>query len=188
MTAAMHTHTGAWTEDEYLALPETPEKIELFDGELVVSPPGNAQHQSMSFLLTHTLVNGATAAGLRVYQDIGVRLTPRRTAIPDVVVTAPFDDRQAIVDVSVVRLVAEMVSPGNAANDRVNKMNHYAAAGIPRYLLVERQPELALRLFSLEAGRYQESASAGVGAVLRLTEPYPVDIDPILLRGPYAVR
>lgn len=168
---------ATWTQEAYLALPETSLKIELFDGELVVSPPADAEHRYMSFRLTTALFPRAEAGHLRVLQDVGVSLGTRHVAIPDLAVidAVPLDSR--IVDAPSVRLIVEIVSRSNASNDRVRKMNCYATAGIPWYLLVERWPAFALRLFRLDGDAYKAHATVGRGEVLRLTEPFEMDID-----------
>jgi Uma2 family endonuclease len=168
---------GTYTEEQYLALGETSVKIELFDGELVVSPPANGEHQWISRQLCNLMDEAVALAGLDVYQDIGVRLNDRRVAVPDIVVVEPYDDEAATVAVDHVRLVVEIVSRSNARMDRVRKMNYYAVAGIPFYLLIERYPRLSLRLFRLVANQYVEQASAAPGDVLELVEPVAVDID-----------
>ncbi len=83
----------------------------------------------MSWRLTHAMMAPAEAAGLAAYEAINVRLQSGRIANPDVVV-ADTDDEGVYVEAAEVRLVCEVVSPGNAATDRVLKMHLYAAAGI----------------------------------------------------------
>jgi Uma2 family endonuclease len=168
---------GTWTEEAYFALPETSDKIELFDGELFVAPRPNFEHQRLSLHLAHTLQAAAASVGLEVYQDVQVHLRTGRIAVPDIVVIDPVDEELSTAEVTAVHLALEIVSPGNARMDRVQKMNKYADAGIPTYILVDRYPELAVRHFQLDGNKYVERGRATIGAVLRLTEPFVVEID-----------
>jgi Uma2 family endonuclease len=129
MGVALLEHPGPWSEEQYFALSETPNRIELIDGGLWLSPVPNKPHQDISFLLMATIRPAARAAGLRAYEAANVRLGTDRIVIPDPVV-ADTDPKSGVIEASEVALICEIVSPSNAANDRLLKMQFYAAAQI----------------------------------------------------------
>lgn len=176
MTATSLEHVGPWTEDEYFDLGDTLQRIELYDGSLLVSPAPSKRHQRVSRRLAAMLDETAEPAGLAVYEAVNLRLKANRVVIPDLVV-ADTDDEGSIVEASEVRLVGEIVSPSNAIADRVLKMQLYAMAGIPAYLLVETEATTpVLRLFVLRGEHYVLAAEAGPGERLCAFEPLALDI------------
>jgi Uma2 family endonuclease len=56
-------------------------------------------------------------------------------------------------------LAVEIVSPGSAAIDEVVKLREYAAAGIPRYWMVERDAAQTVTLHVLGADKAYEVAA-----------------------------
>lgn len=180
MTTAVFGRGGPWNEADYLAIGETPERVELFDGSLFVTPAPTPRHQYVCGQVANALRPGADAARLHVLPAVNVRLRAGRMPIPDLVITGDIDFDDVEVDAVAVRLVCEIISPSNAAADKVLKMHYYAAAGIGWYLLVE-QDTGALHLYRLAGEHYVEHSVTRPGEVLKLTEPVAVEIDPSAL-------
>jgi Uma2 family endonuclease len=178
MASPVWEYAGPWTEESWLALGATNERIELFDGSLLVSPAPSPKHQKVSRRLANAFDPAADARGFEVYEAVNLRLRPNRVPIPDVVIVTPIDDQRPIVEASSCLLVCEVVSPNNPASDRVLKMHYYAEAAIPWYLLVEIEPRMVLRLFRADDGRYVEQAVGRTGEQLKLTDPVDVLLDP----------
>ncbi|WP_089155386.1 Uma2 family endonuclease [Micromonospora sp. NBS 11-29] len=177
MTVALFGHDGPWTDEEYLALGETQQRVELFDGGLHVTPATTPRHQRVQRNLGNLLEAAARRAGMELLETVYVRLRPGRVPIPDLVVTEPIDFDEPMVEARNVRLVCEVVSPHNAATDKVLKMHYYAAAGIDCYLLVE-QEDGTLHLYRRRGRHYREASVTKPGDVLELTEPVRARIRP----------
>jgi Uma2 family endonuclease len=183
MTSAIFGRGLPMTEEEFLALGETAERVELFDGSLYVIPAPSPRHQVISRRLANALDNGAEELDLHVLETVNVRLRPGRIPIPDVVITTTIDFDESVIDAACVRLVCEIVSPSNASADKVLKMHYYAAAGIPWYLLVEQETG-ALHLYELVGDTYRERSVTRAGEVLHMTDPVEATISPAELLPP----
>jgi Uma2 family endonuclease len=177
MSVAVVEHPEPWSEDEYFALGETANRIELIDGSLWVSPAPSKRHQHIAFLLAKGLYEAAERTGLLVLQDVNLRLAGGRILQPDIVV-ADTDDVGNTVEASETQLVVEVVSPSNAGTDRLLKPQLYAAAGIGWYLRVEQPDDsVELHLQRLVGGHYDSALVAGPGQTLVSEEPFPFELE-----------
>jgi Uma2 family endonuclease len=171
-----YAHDGPWTEQDWLELPES--RVELVDGVLVMSPNPANRHQRLT-LRIGALLDAAAPQGWDVLLEPNVRLATDRDLIPDLAIVTHADMDTVINDAADVVLVVEIVSPGNAAYDRILKPRLYAEAGIRWYLRIE-PTALTGHLHELRDGAYVEVAH---GTTVELTEPFTVVVDlPHLLR------
>lgn len=153
------------TWEEYAALPEDP-RTEYIDGHLVVSPSPTKQHQKASQRLV-----AAFEAVLPATHDtvFAWAWKPGRDEfVPDVIVF----DRAAVDAGSEERftgtpaLVVEILS-SNRSDDLLKKMAKYAAAGLPRYWILDPLVE-TLTTYALLDGLFVPTAVHGRGATPQL--------------------
>ena len=141
MTAALsdaYPPPGGWTTDDLDNLPDDGHRRELLDGVLIVSPSPTAAHQTIAMRLGVALEENCPDE-YDVTQGVEVRISRKRSFIPDVLVTtaAAAARRTSKYEPHEVILAVEIVSDGSQAMDRITKPALYAQAGIPFYWRLE---------------------------------------------------
>jgi Uma2 family endonuclease len=129
-----------FTVDLLFELPDSPERYEVLEGQLVVSAAPAAHHNVAADRL-RTLIDAALPVGVEAITAVAVRLPGDDGPIPDLIVTTVnLADRPLAIPAEFVHTVVEVVSPSHPSNDRLLKRKLYAGAGIPCYWRVELDP------------------------------------------------
>ena len=128
------------SENEFLQLPESTSKIELLDGEVVVSPSPSYWHQEIVGRILVALRTWARRQRRSVtvgHAPLDVRIAPGRILQPDVfVLFARVPRRHSGPITRVPELCVEVLSE-DRVHDRVTKRLLYAAAGVKEYWVIE---------------------------------------------------
>lgn len=172
-------HVGPWTEEDFLALPESEGyRVELDDGELHVIPAPTTKHQEVLVRLWMEL-HQRKAKGLKVVPGVNLRLGPMRILVPDIVVLRRTEE--VVNRAADTAMAVEIVSRSGKFRDRKVKPMQYSEAGIPFYLRVELEPRLELFLYRREGSDYVEDARAGLGDRLEIAElGMTIEVDALL--------
>ncbi|MEU1944432.1 Uma2 family endonuclease [Streptomyces sp. NPDC059474] len=175
--------TASSVEEAFVALSAAaPEgwRVELIEGEIHVVPPANGEHEEIVSEVTGQVRDHRKDLGR--YTGVGLRVpdaSPTGKVVPDFVIApkGSFGDSLEYHDPGAVMLVGEVTSHSTADNDRGPKLRGYAAAGIPFYLLIDRERKQAV-LHSLPAGkRYTRKVEVDISQPLSLPEPLGFDLD-----------
>jgi Uma2 family endonuclease len=157
-------------------------RIELIDGEIVVSPTPSVRHSTAVDELAEQFFEVKRRHGWRFHTWLTCHIAPtRERLIPDLMV-APKDARQFGDDELLapgVLLAAEVVSWGSRRRDREVKPRAYARGGVPLYLMIDRFADpAAVTLFSEpDEQRYRRRQMATAGKPLRLPDPFGIELD-----------
>jgi Uma2 family endonuclease len=147
-----------WTYDAMLEeLPESNLPIELWDGELVMSPTPTPSHQIAVFRLARHLEDFVLAKklGAVFVSPLDVVLSQHRVIQPDVFFISGAN-KDIIQDRirGVPDLAVEVISPGSWKRDRVEKKALYEQVGIAEYWIVDPESR-SIEVFALTKGVYQ---------------------------------
>ncbi len=174
-TAKPKLRTGTrMSLDEFLALGETDERLELFDGVLYVMSTPTKDHQFLMYWIRHffeVYLDGFELPPAEVHHDITTILSPelQRAVEPDIVVIlAGRDDIGGAIHVEgVPDIVVEILST-DRSHDLVFKRRIYAEAGVREYWIFDPSNDTVLPL-ELQDGEYVERP--GLTAADTLTTP-----------------
>ncbi|MFI1563176.1 Uma2 family endonuclease [Streptomyces sp. NPDC020490] len=169
----------------FLAL-DTPEgfRAELIDGEIVVTPPPDGDHEDYIGLIveevirkSRTRMQFAGNKGLKLRSGGGC---PKDHAIPDATF-APMELRlyrgaEPWMPCDGVAMVLEVTSTKPAA-DREAKRRCYARGGIPLYLLVDREAASVTLFSEPRNDDYRQVCTLPFGKPLPLPEPFAFELE-----------
>jgi Uma2 family endonuclease len=160
-------------------------RAELIAGRIIVTPPPNGDHESVISKLNVQLVR-KSAVDIAISGNRGLD-TPFGNFIPDLTVAEPgsFDDEPSWGTAVGIQLLAEVTS-SVSFDDRETKRQAYAAAGVPLYLLVDRENQETV-LFSqpdVEARDYRADIRVPFGSDLELPAPFSFTLTGFTPPGP----
>jgi Uma2 family endonuclease len=171
---------------ETLDIPD--HRVELIDGQIVVSPTASRWHSSAIDELIDALIDVKRARGWRFHTNLTVHIAAtRERLIPDLMIAAkdaPGFGEYELLGHGVL-LVAEVVSPYSRRQDRVAKPRAYAQGRVPLYLLIDQLADPAtVTLFSDPTeSSYRTCTPVTAGQTLRLPEPFGISLDTRRLLG-----
>jgi Uma2 family endonuclease len=128
------------TSEEFAALPECDQNLELIDGVVIMSPRARPPHQKFVGKLIAALDAWTERHGLGdIFPDTEMRVSDDWTPAPDLsfLRTEHLDrvgDKQILGPVD---LAVEVLSPSNEKTDRRTKFKAYARFGVDWYWIVD---------------------------------------------------
>lgn len=151
-----------WTYDEMLAeLDETNEPMELWDGEIIMSPTPTPSHQTIVGKLFRLLDDFVTQhkLGTVFLSPLDVVLSQHRVVQPDLLFISKANSNIIQDRIrGVPNLVVEIISQ-TWKRDRVDKKALYEQFGIAEYWIVDPESR-AIEVFALVKGVYQLHSKA----------------------------
>lgn len=134
------TVPGPYRVQDYLDLTEPEERCELLRGYFFMSPSPSVAHQVIVAELFEKLSPLARACGDFVtVSPIDVVLSPDTVAQPDIVYVSASN--RSIVGQARIEgapdILIEVLSPGSARRDRIEKLSLYRSAGVREYWLID---------------------------------------------------
>jgi Uma2 family endonuclease len=159
-------------------------RAELIEGEIIVAPPPDGDHEDhISHLIKQVIRQSKTdmsVSGGKGLRLVSGGLCPRNHVIPDATF-APEDLRlfrgaPPWMEPDGVAMVAEVTS-AKPDQDRIAKRHCYARAGIPLYLLIDREKSQVSLFGKPHREEYTEVHLAAFGEPLALPAPFDFELD-----------
>jgi Uma2 family endonuclease len=126
--------------DQFAALPESEQQLELINGKVIMSPKPRPRHQKFVAKLIAVLDPWLDERGAGdLFPETEIRISSDWTPAPDLsFVRAEHLDRVGETQIlGPVDLAVEVLSPFNEETDREDKFEEYARFGIDWYWIVD---------------------------------------------------
>ncbi|TMR18689.1 Uma2 family endonuclease [Nonomuraea turkmeniaca] len=189
-----------WVDGElhdYLHIPHDGSRVEIIDGEIVVSPGPRLMHQVICSEITEIIGRARMDASYRWRSLVGNGLNfvaEENAYIPDVTIldTEVMQEALRLGQMHLItdqaEMVVEVTSPSTAKRDRPptgkqadkGKWCGYARAEIPYYLLIDLDPAVSsVTLYSIPdqaSVAYLHKETWTIGETITLPDPIGIEI------------
>ena len=164
------------------------ERLELIEGEIVVTPSPSPMHQLLVHRLAVLLDRAVVEASLGIVLEspLDVFLTPENVFQPDLIVLLHDRLRSFGSDKleGAPSLAVEIVSPSTGTYDRVTKRDLYARYGVPEYWLVDPDARTLTVYSDPREERYRSETVASDLAVSATIPGLSVDLKTLFAAVP----
>ncbi|WP_033326629.1 Uma2 family endonuclease [Streptomyces yerevanensis] len=156
-------------------------RLEFLNGKIGVKPMPDGNHGSIVMWLLKRCMQ--LRPELELYPEQGLKVEAYRNgrARPDGVLVpeAYFVGKGEWAEPDGVLMVVEVTSRDRDADqrDRIDKPEGYAAAGIPVYLLVDRDAASVTVYADPEGGAYRSLTTRAFGSVIELPDPVGITLE-----------
>ena len=157
--------------DDFLALGETEERLELCDGVLYLMSSASKDHQFLMYWIRHhfeAYLDGFDEPPAEVHHELTTILSREREQAPEpdiVVVLAGRNDVGGRIHVEGAPDIVVEILSSDRSHDLVYKRRVYAEAGVREYWVVDPRGD-TVTLLELRGGGYVERGILGVGDTL----------------------
>lgn len=173
----MTVSTTKMTARQFLMLGEDPPgvRLELIDGEIVVSPSRAPEHSYTDRMLSHILLTHILKRGLGILLgDVDTVFGEHDVRRPDLIFYCK--ERVHLIRRSAPLkhppdLCVEVISPGTSKTDRKDKFVQYAAGEVAFYWIVDPRKR-AVEAYQLSGCKYELAARGADSDIVRLP-PFP---------------
>lgn len=174
-------YTGlSMTADQYLALRETPERYELIDGVVVMSPSAAGDHNEVLVAIVAQLYAYASASrAARVFAETDIRFADDKVYRPDISLYRRERLPGRVKHLSQLPdLIVEVLSPATALLDLNKKREDYERFGVGEYWIAD--PETGeVRAWRRTGDRFTEQQITGDSLESALFPGLSLDLHPI---------
>jgi Uma2 family endonuclease len=169
---------------QYFLSLDTPEgyRAELIDGEIVVTPPPNGNHERViSRIVEQVFAGSATRMDFAGHKGLVFPVAPSQNRVIPDITFAPrdldlFRDAPPWMSPRGVAMVVEVTS-SSPDHDRSGKRHGYATAKIPLYLLVDRQQGQATLFSDPVRDDYTTQTQVTFGGSIKLPPPFSFTLE-----------
>jgi Uma2 family endonuclease len=181
---AYATKKKIYTYQDYLSLPEDGKRYELINGELIMSAAPNLFHQDVSGNIYYNLRKYIEQNPFGKIYDapVDVVLSETNVVQPDIIFISN-ENKHLLAETHIAGapdLVIEILSPGTAYYDLIEKKELYAVSGVHEYWIVDPKKK-SVEVHTNRNGRFELSQRAeGEGVVQSIViENYQLDLNEI---------